>query len=70
MSEVKVTRISENSRVNREGLLERIMEVQFTVGDNGPFTLEVPVDEFDEISVREKISSKAREIQAVMNISP
>ena len=57
-----VNRITQSTHFAANGKAEHTFVVSFNVGDHGPFTLNIPKADFNEINVREQMKKVADEI--------
>lgn len=64
--EPKIIDINESSRLNARGELVRTMRVTYQIGSYGPFTSDIPQDEFTREKVDQIIQERQRTIQDVV----
>lgn len=62
---ITVTRISEVTQFDHLARPTPMIQVQFTVGDNGPFTELFPKAGYDPAAVRQKLDAFANSLQIV-----
>ena len=61
----KVIDIIESSRLNARGELERTMRVSYTIGDYGPFTVDIPTEKFSKEELDRIIQEKTRTLEDI-----
>lgn len=64
---VAVIMISQVTRLSPRGDALPFMRVEYRVGEEGPFAIEVPKSEFTAASVREKLEQEASAIRALLD---
>lgn len=64
--DVKIVRTAEAFRIDPTGQTRTVMVVMYMVGDQGPFSYETPVDEFDAVTVRAELEQRAEKIRSLM----
>lgn len=65
LDDVKIQRQFEGTESTNAGVAVPVIRIQFTVGDDGPFTLSFPKDAFVGDVALQKLEAAAREIRAV-----
>ena len=63
--EIRTTRVIEGVRITRAGFTERVMRVEYMVGEHGPFAVELPAAEFSPERVKaeqEKVAATLRQL--------
>jgi len=61
----QVQRVTSDAVVLPNGQIQRIRRVYYTVGNHGPFTLEVPETDFTADLVQKLLTQQAQQIAAV-----
>ena len=61
----KLVKITQFNITQANGTLTPAYLVQFTVGENGPFTEQVPGDQFNSKNVLAIMAAKAKEIETI-----
>lgn len=61
-----VKHVVEQSTIDAAGKVIRRYSVQFMVGDQGPYTITVPENEFNAKAVKDKMDAFAKEITALL----
>lgn len=64
--DVKVVRTAEAFRIDPTGQTRTVMVVMYMVGEQGPFSYEVPTDDFDAVKVRAELEQRAERIRSLM----
>lgn len=59
---VKIGPITETTVTNAQGQLVKGIQVEFSIGTDGPFRTALPAPEFSEVAVRAEIDRVAAEI--------
>lgn len=57
-----ISRIIESFRIDDSGVTTQVKQILFRVGDDGPFTIEVPSAEFDPEKVKRLLEAEADKI--------
>ncbi len=65
---VKITNFSYTPLIHPNGSITRMLNVQFTVADVGPFSVQVPAEPLDENMMLQLIAEKAAKIIKVMSL--
>lgn len=63
--DVRVRSVRESVRVDEMGNMTRTRIVIYTVGEHGPFQLEIPAAEFNAATVQQRVEETAREVRAL-----
>lgn len=61
----KVLQVSQLATLDAAGKVQQSYVVRYMVGDHGPFTLNIPVDQFSAARVAEEMQKFAAEIAAL-----
>jgi hypothetical protein len=65
MPTFKVNRITQQQVISPNGVITSSYLVNFNVGDHGPFTIQIPADQFNAQTVRQKLTEFASNIQSI-----
>jgi|GEM_PF-4773783 len=63
--ELVIVRQAETFRIGLDGVTRRMRSILYTVGVDGPFTLEIPEDEYQPARVRQLLEEDARRIMEI-----
>jgi len=63
---IKITSVRESVMLTKKREIIPTMVVEYTVDDQGPFTYEIPKEEFSREKARADIEAKAEEIRGLM----
>ncbi len=66
--EAKIVSINEGLKIDERGNIVRTRVVLFYIGNDGPFTIEIPANEFSPEIVQQKIEEERRKIMAIRGI--
>lgn len=58
-------RVTQSSTFTSSGQLSNLYNVSFSVGEHGPFTIQVPAADFNSARVLELMNKQAAEINAI-----
>lgn len=58
-----VTSITQVTQLDNRGNAVPVMRIDYLVGDDGPFSIEVPKSEFTAASVKAKIEEEAEQVR-------
>ena len=65
----KITRVVETSSVGDNGRAVPVIHVEFTVGSNGPFSVELPKAQFTAAAANAKIQEFASHLSGLQGIA-
>ena len=60
-----VNRVTETTSFTSQGTVTRAYNVQFSVGEHGPFTITVPAEQFNPEKVKAEIAAVAATINSL-----
>lgn len=63
--EVEITNITEISQFSADGRLKPIIQVTFRIGTFGPFSVQIPKEDFSQVRVAQEIEKIRREVAAI-----
>lgn len=66
MPQPNITKIEETTDIGPEGELIRVIQLTWTLGDQGPFTYQIKKEEFSEAKARQEINKRAQEYQRLL----
>jgi len=66
MYETKITKMTQTTRYGADMTSKDVYVISFMVGDSGPFTVETPVEGFDQTKARMLVDEKARAIAGLL----
>jgi hypothetical protein len=68
MAPVKTKTIVERTGFDAQGKVAPSVEVTFTVGDAGPFTVHIPKSEFTAAEAQRRVQEYASHIQQILGL--
>lgn len=66
--EAKIVSIHEGIRIDERGNIVRTRVILFYIGNDGPFTIEIPQSEFSPEIVQQKVEEERRKILQIRGI--
>jgi len=67
MADTQIVRQYQTQHLNPQGKLEQVIVIDFNVGDDGPFSVTIPIAEFTADVARAAVQKLALEISSVQN---
>lgn len=65
--EVKIVRQYQTAEIGPQNKLQQVVVVDFQVGEDGPFSVRIPLDEYSAEVVRAAVQKVALEVQSIHN---
>ncbi len=65
MPPIKIQRQTEQTQLNPNGTLQRWIRIDFTVGDDGPFSVSVKAEDYNADTVHQMILEVANQTAAL-----
>jgi hypothetical protein len=69
MAEYAIVKQAETFRIGLDGSTRKVRQILYTVGDDGPFTLEVAAESYNPEDVRRMLEEDARRIRSIRGIT-
>jgi len=66
--EVRDLRVQEGLKIDERGNIIRTRVITFFLGTHGPFTIEIPANEYSPEVVQMKIEEERKKLQAILGI--
>jgi len=65
MADYQIVRQAETFRIGLDGTTRRMRTILYTIGEDGPFTLEVPEDQYNAAEVTKRLEEDARRVMEI-----